>query len=155
VNPEPEQHVKLYFHNGGIEEGVVVSWSDQKSVLRSLTSPNLLIIQDTIRSVLAVKIFLEESFQESPKKFLATRAGEAQNQVYVDRELELEEPERDLKLRALKLAQLRILRGQEERELARRAMTTFKQSDANVENVYGTITQYRPKPPDQYTEEED
>jgi hypothetical protein len=118
MNPEPGQHVKLFFRNGLVEEGRVVSWSDDKSVLKSLASDNLLIIQHTAHDVVAIKVFVYEK--------LAEQEESAPRSVYIDKELELPAPERDMTLRALKLAELRKIRAHEERELAREMMTTFK-----------------------------
>lgn len=104
------------FRNGLVEEGYVVSWSKKESVIRALSSNNLLEIFDTEKDVLAVKIFVEEI----PKN------------IYIDSELETKE--RDPGLRAKKLAELRIMQGKGERERARELMTTFKPVGiANVE----------------------
>jgi len=119
MNPEPGQHVKLFFRNGLVEEGRVVAWSDGKSVLKSLSSENLLIIQDTLHDIVAIKLFVYEHLEKEPEEA-------APRSVYIDKELELPAPERDMTLRALKLAELRKMRAHEEREAAREMMTTFR-----------------------------
>ncbi len=118
---EPGKHVKLFFRNGLIEEGVVISWSDRQSVLKSLSSDNLLIIQDTAHDIVAIKVFVYPHLEQED-------APKDRPSVYVDKELELPEPERDIQVRALKLAELRTLRAHEERENARVMMTTFRNS---------------------------
>lgn len=135
MNPEPNQHIKIFFRNGLIEEGIVIFWSDAKSVLRAVSGMNLLIIQNTSADVQAVKIFVEES-EGRPMPI---------QEVYIDEELKTSE--RDPSMRAMKLAELRILRGREERERARKAMTTFDLSKSASGTEYGLPRRLQ-KPPD-------
>ena len=138
LNPEPNQHVKIYFRNGVVEEGIVLQWSDTKSVLRSLSSQNKLIIQNTLQDIIAIKIFAYDHLEERKK-------------VYIDEELQLENSERDSQIRAAKLAELRILRGRAERERARELMNEFRLEDAttasfNMQSRYGLPRRLQ-KPP--------
>lgn len=129
---KPGQHVKIFFRNNVVEEGIVVSWSDKGAVLKSLSSENKLIIQNTTLDVQAVKIFVEEETKV--------------NNIYIDEELKTNE--RDPKLRALKLADLRMLRGQAERERLRHAMRTFSIDDVSYDSKgrYGLPTRLRQPP---------
>lgn len=131
---KPGQHVKVFFRNNIVEEGIVVSWSNKISVLKSLSSENKLIIQNTALDVQAVKVFIEK---EEEKKV---------DQVYINEELKT--TERDPKLRALKLAELRILRGREERERLRNAMRTFSIDNVSYDSRarYGLPSRLRQPP---------
>lgn len=131
--PARGDRVKLFFRNGLVEEGVVLSWSDTKTVLRSLTSDNLLLVQNTVQDVIAVKLFVQEKQPQT--------AGN----VYVDADTNI--PERDIRLRAMKLAKLRILQGEEERRRAREAMTTFQNHGASNPFANYGIPNRLQKPP--------
>ncbi len=118
MNPQNSDHVKVIFSNGLIEEGIVLEWTEVRAVLRSTSSDNLLIIQNTTRDVLAVKIYRDESQRGRTN---------ANNRVFVDLPAE-QVREKQSDLRALKLADLHKLRMQEERARARELTTTFQPS---------------------------
>jgi hypothetical protein len=130
MDPKPQQQVKLFFRNGMVEEGIVISWGDKKSVLKSISSENLLVIQKTAEDIIAIKIFVEEAPQETVVP------------VYVDRPLEVKE--REPLLRAKKLVELRGILAQEERERARQLMTTFKPGSVSLERYGNPIRLQKP-----------
>lgn len=131
--PEKGQHIKIFFRNGAVEEGIVHIWGEKQAVLKSMTTDNLLLIQDVEQDVMAIKIIIvSQQPQEKPK-------------VYVEEDMELPEPERDINLRAMKLSELHRLRIANEKERARKAMTTFNNKGGNV--TYGIPTRLQ-QPPD-------
>jgi len=56
MNPEAGQYVVVFFRNGPRVEGIVVSWSDHKSVIKSETGTSTIVIQKTLEDVLFIKI---------------------------------------------------------------------------------------------------
>ena len=61
MEPQQNDHVKVIFNNGLIEEGIVMNWSAEQAVLRAFSTDNLLLIQNTTRDVLAIKIYREDT----------------------------------------------------------------------------------------------
>lgn len=55
---EKGQYVKIVFKNSTQLEGIVDSWSDKQSVLKSIEGDSLMIIFNTSEDVMAVKIIL-------------------------------------------------------------------------------------------------
>ncbi len=119
MDPEKGTFVSVYFKNGILEQGIVESWSDNKSVLKSVSGNSLIIIQKTLEDVMLVKI----EIKSKPIEF--------------DDEIKLEEPEPNQNLRVMKLAELRRQKIIEDRRLAREQLTTFKASDNTGETAYG------------------
>lgn len=115
IVPVPGNHVKVFLRGGLVEEGIVLLWSDAKSVLRSVSSENILIIQNTGEDVIAVKISVERR-----------QVSRLPVEVADTEELTPDRYYRDEGLRAANLAQLRRLKAQEERKRARALLTTFK-----------------------------
>jgi tetrahydromethanopterin S-methyltransferase subunit A len=67
--PQKGQSVAVMFRNGYKIEGTVISWSDGKSVLKSLTGSSTVIIQKTIDDVMLVKINnAQEIYKEIKEK---------------------------------------------------------------------------------------
>lgn len=56
MNPEKGQYVKILFNNGTTAEGIVQSWSDEKSVLISENRESILIVQKSKEDILTVII---------------------------------------------------------------------------------------------------
>ena len=128
--PVKGSRVKIFFRNGLIEEGFVESWSDEKSVIRSLNSSNLLVIQQTQSDVIAIKIITDQPT--------------IPDQVYQELpELPAYEP--DSQLRAMKLSDLHRARIAQEREQARQRLTTFNNSGLNSVE-YGRISRISQPP---------
>jgi len=116
MEPKQGDHVKLIFRNGFVEEGIIDFWSAQRAVLRSFSSDNVLIIQNTEQDVLAIKIYRDERQVQSPQPSM---------QVAVDDELKPDRYYRDERLRLMNLAELRRLQSLEERKRAREAVRSF------------------------------
>jgi len=129
------QHIKILFRNGLVEEGVVIEWTGKQAVIKSLNSEDLLVIQNTEMDVQAVKIHVEGPVKKQP--------------VFIDEEVELDEPVRDPYLRAKSLTELKLLRAKEEREKARALMNTHHISNSNPNITYG-IPRFQ-KPPNNNT----
>lgn len=55
---EKGQYVKIVFKNSTQLEGIVESWSDQQSVIKSINGDSLMVIFNTSADVMAVKIIL-------------------------------------------------------------------------------------------------
>lgn len=148
--PKENQKVSILFKNGKIEYGIVLYWSDYKSVIKSLNSDNIMIIQQTLQDVMAVKIFIEDiknknndldsvDSKHNQKKNNKNEFRPTKNtsSVYIDKELELNYYEPDPKLRALGLAELQIEKARQEKEMARKHMFTIDMSRINNgENKY-------------------
>src|ERR1700722_84519 len=72
MTPDNGQNIVLYLRNGVQLEGVVVSWTDDKSVLQSPQGTSLIVIQKTLDDVMFFKITdARKDFQkliEKPEK---------------------------------------------------------------------------------------
>lgn len=64
---QPGQIVKILFRNGSIETGKVIKWTDEKSIIKSLNSNDLLIIQKTLEDVFVIKIINEQKLDKEPE----------------------------------------------------------------------------------------
>lgn len=133
MDPQIGQRIKLYFRTGIIEEGYVVSWSMNKSAIKSLSSENIFVIMKTGDDVYGFKIIYEELevkdiYVEPPKIEPIAR-----------------EPE---DLRTKKLIELQQMRMVMEKQKARESMNTFVAEDRMTERVnsYQPIKKLR-KPP--------
>lgn len=115
MDPQINQKVKIYFRNGIIEEGIVLSWSSKKSAIKSLSSENILVIQNTEQDVFLLKIIIEE--------FDIKNIYEPEEEI----EINIKEPE---ELRTKKLVELYKKRSLLEKEKVREAMTTFNSNGA-------------------------
>lgn len=63
--------VKIYFKNGTVIEGIVLTWSDKKGLLRSLSGDSRMIIYNPIENVMMIKLLPtneeEVTYQEPVK----------------------------------------------------------------------------------------
>ena len=106
--PQVGQYVKIVFRNATQAEGVVESWSDEATILRSPDKKSVFIIQRTAEDVMAVKIILDYSgFTSLEKKLEETK--EKFQQVY-------EQPSAD-DLRIKSMAQLKTAMIEQERKI--------------------------------------
>lgn len=122
MEPKQNDFVKIMFKTGIVEEGVVIEWSDKKSAIKSSHNNNILLILNTIENVLAVKIVRTIQEQKTEK-------------VYVDDpESTIYEP--DEGLRAKHLSELHLERIKEEKERARKKLSTFESTEIQPIN-YG------------------
>lgn len=118
--PKKGSLIKILFKNGGTESGYVLSWTDEKSAIKSLYSKNIFVIMNTKESVFGYKIILENEQKNPIKK-------PVKKPVYVDRE-ELPTPSytNDMSLRAKQLSELHLERMRLEKERVRDKMRTFR-----------------------------
>lgn len=63
MNPQKGQQVRCVLRNNLIVDGIVESWSENKSVLRSKDGCSISVIQHTEQDVVIVKILLKEPVQ--------------------------------------------------------------------------------------------
>lgn len=106
--PQVGQYVKIVFRNATQAEGVVESWSDEATILRSPDNKSVFIIQRTAEDVMAVKIILDYSgFTSLEEKLNQTK--EKFQQVY-------EQPSAD-DLRIKSMAQLKTAMIEQERKI--------------------------------------
>lgn len=78
MTPQKNQHVKCALRNNLVIEGIVESWSDDQSILKSLDDASIFIILHTTQDVLLVKIILKNSSEI--KNDLQTKFEEAYSQ---------------------------------------------------------------------------
>ena len=116
MEPKQGERVKLFFRNGLVEEGIVDLWTQQRAVLRSFASENVLVIQNTEQDIIAIKIYRDEAQLNSPHPSA---------QVAVNDELKPDQYYKDEGLRVKSLAELRLLQAMEERKRAREATRSF------------------------------
>lgn len=98
------QLVKILFRNGNSVEGIVEVWEDGSYILRSLDGKSILIIQDPVQDIMAIKVMLDSQEEiEMPEEIARQSTIPAPPQPSV----EIAEPSND-DLRHKKLAELRI-----------------------------------------------
>lgn len=132
---EKGHKVILFFRNGMSYEGFVEYWSDEHSVIRSLKSPNLLIIQNTKADVSAIKIIMEVE-QDAHHQSQPQPQPQPMQAESIRDEPELKAYEPDTRLRALKLAELKRELIDEEKRLVVESLSTFKASDTTGSFIY-------------------
>lgn len=101
---ETSKHIKCIFHNGTLIEGTVESWSSEESVLKSLIDESRLIIPNTSRDIMLIKVVAP---QEKKQVVLP--------QLDQDIEKVRKEPISDLKNK--RLAELKILKSKAEKDI--------------------------------------
>lgn len=112
---EKGEKIKILCKLGLVEEGEVVSFTDNYLKLDSLTKT--VIINNPNENILSIVIFKEKK----------------EEQVFIDEDLELEEEIRDPNKRAVALAELYKERASEERDRAKRKLTEFSVKNINIE----------------------
>lgn len=63
--------VKIYFKNGTVIEGIVLTWSDKKGLLRSLAGDSRMLIYNPVENVMMIKLLPsdeEEIIYQEPVK---------------------------------------------------------------------------------------
>lgn len=112
--PKKNQYVKLFFHNGLTLEGFVHEWTDESAAIFS-PKKNLIIIQNPKKELLVIEILLLNDAAEKDNK-------EVIEQNTNKTEYRTNDPILDTK----SLADLHILKMQEEKKAIRAKMTSFK-----------------------------
>jgi hypothetical protein len=141
--PAPGQHIKIFFKNGLIEEGIVDSWSDNSSTLKSLESNNILIVQNCKENIIAIKILVDVVREEVPKE-----VKQQQPHQTIASETVIDLPNKNYSLRVKKLAELHELKRKQELENVRQHLTTFE-SKGLQQVTYGHPTRLQ-KPPESF-----
>jgi hypothetical protein len=108
MEPQVGQFVKLIFRNGTLMEGIVQQWSKTRSVLKSESSDDILVILQTEQDLLAYKIVASYI---SPKE-LPHRLNQLEQQFEETRQ----QPSTD-DLRLQSLAQLKVAMIQHEKKM--------------------------------------
>ena len=62
-----DKKVKIFFKNGLTAEGVVIEWTDKKSILKSEASDNILIINNSIDNVIMINVSCNKTTPEPIK----------------------------------------------------------------------------------------
>lgn len=91
------QYIKVIFKNNTLIEGIVESWSDQQSILKSADGSNLFIIFQTLEDVMAVKIVLNycppgelnKRLLQTQSKFEEVKASPSNDDLRIKRLSEL------------------------------------------------------------------
>jgi sRNA-binding regulator protein Hfq len=108
MEPQVGQFVKLIFRNGTLMEGIIQQWSNLKSVLKSESSDDLLVILNTEQDLLAYKIIVSYlSPREVPLRL--SQLEQQFEEVY-------QQPSAD-ELRLQSLAQLKTAMIQQEKKI--------------------------------------
>lgn len=74
--PAHNAHITIFFRTGIQLSGIVISWSDQKSVLKSLSGAQTIVIQNTLSDILFYKYTdgsIEKEYQEIVEKPIKTQ----------------------------------------------------------------------------------
>lgn len=101
MNPQKGQYIRCILRNNMIIEGIVESWSNGKSILRSLDGGSISTIQHTSQDVVAFKIILKTPVQI--KKDLEEKFEQVRQKPSTD------------ELRLKNMAELKILMVEEEK----------------------------------------
>jgi hypothetical protein len=119
--------VKLFLINSLSAEGEVESWTDDKVVL--IFNGRKLIINNPQQNIIMYYVFDKMSADPAPKK-----------EFFWDvKEPELDEPVKDQNLKIKKLAELKIMSAEAQREQIRKELTTFKPINTDqILGKYGT-----------------
>jgi len=81
--PQSGQTIRAFFRNSTKIEGIVLQWSEEKSIIKSLDGTSILIIQKTAEDIMAIEIILSPPDSEQnnfPKS--STSLEEQFQQVY-------------------------------------------------------------------------
>lgn len=150
MNPRKNQLVNIYFKNSVSIQGIVVEWTDGKSVLRSPHNRNLIIIHNTLENVQMVYIELEKpekqpskpTPQSDPKikPFLHPYQPRAKsNQQKVRPQYPTTAPnnlEPDFATHTKNIAELHLLRAEEDKKAALEKARSFTVSNQSTETPY-------------------
>src|SRR3954471_679678 len=91
MDPKPGQFVELFFRSGLIKSGIIIEWSDKKSVLKS-NNNDLLIVQHTLADVYIVNIISEKNICEPEVNKASKLRGKQLAELHLEKsKLEKEE----------------------------------------------------------------
>ena len=124
--PKKDQHVRCVLRNNLIIEGTVDSWSDAKSVLRSLDGSSVSIIQHTAQDIVVVKIILQEPVKEKKEPIQARVEAKTELEKKFD---EVYQSPSDNELRVKNLAELKTLMNEQERKIISERIKNHQATD--------------------------
>ena len=114
--------VRIFFKNGTIVEGVVLTWSDKKGLLLASDSQNRMIIYNPAENVIMVKLLLEQpnitpkEMPQQPQEIVEQPvAKEIVDDLLIDNS-EMPDQSDSLKDRAKKIANYRLSRTSQEKK---------------------------------------
>lgn len=121
---EQGQHVKCFMRSTMVLEGLVEEWTDAQVVLKSLDGQSLMIIHSPGADIMITKVVLEEPAQEIAEEPQQTERKtpqewlDEQPQDYIKKKLaEVMDPNGELYLDKMNIAQLRQLVHEQEKEM--------------------------------------
>lgn len=123
MDPKPGQFIELYFRNGLKKSGIVIEWTEKKSVIKN--GDELLIIPQTLNDIFLIKIFsIKDNLETNDNKLADDNS----------------------KLRAKQLAELHLEKIKLEKEhLGKRIFSLDKTNTSEV--TYGIPKHYSPTKP--------
>ncbi len=143
--------VKVYFKNGTVIEGVVLTWSDEKGLLRSPGCSNRMIIYNPAENVMMVKLLLSEEVdlkestdeEELPIPKTALKVEQVKSNHY-DEPLEVSSTD-PIDERTRKLAQYRLSRVTSDKKM-------FAKTLESTEHTTDVSLDFSKQPPKVETE---
>jgi hypothetical protein len=136
---EAGKHVKIILRNGAMAEGIVLEWFANEVQLKSLDNESILIITHPAEDIMLIKVFLEEPIEESPNV-----PTEEDTEAFYDTFLSHEPPEDKPVVpdpfdpnQNLTLAQLRIAKMQQERQIIAEKLKNHSPSTGPGKVQYG------------------
>lgn len=117
--PKKGQYVKVVFRNGTQMEGIVDTWSEQKSVLLAQDKQSVMVIMKTLEDVLAFKIILNHLSLEEAQKKLSESQDKFREVIKTPIPPEQVEQEglTPLQIKAKTLAQLKTIMIEQEKKI--------------------------------------
>jgi hypothetical protein len=122
--PQIGQHIRCLLRNNLIIDGIVESWSDAKSVLRSLDNSSVSIIQHSSQDIVVIKIILKE-----PEKLKSDLSSQFEE--------EYAKPSND-QLRLKNMAELKTLLNEQEKKIIAEKLKEHHVNDDVKKVTYGT-----------------
>lgn len=121
--PQKGQRVKCAMRNNIVIDGIVESWSDSQSILRSLDGTSISIIQHTAQDIVVIKILLKE-----PTKI----KSELEKQFE-----EVQKSPSDNELRIKDMAELKTMMAEQERRIVSEKIKDHRVVDDVKRVMYG------------------
>jgi hypothetical protein len=142
--------IKIICQNNMIEAGILLEYSDDQLVLEQLDK-SVVIINDPKKNVLAIKIFGQKEQKSIAEGMAVEKVIPKQSSVYIEpiKEDEFKPFIRDESLRVKNLAELHLLRANEERSRAAELLKSSNILKEMPEVKFGTpdFTKSIPKHP--------
>lgn len=120
------KHIKIHFKNGLTVEGIVIEWTDGKSIIKSLASEDLMVIHQTLENVMMFRVLTEK------QKIEPSSLKQMPDVIFEEEENFKSDP----KLEVMKLVELRKLQLKEEKEAIAKALRKSFVPDGNIKDHY-------------------